>query len=516
MFERDGLRDMMNAAKDKKFDVLIVESLDRISRDQEDMAGIFKRFKFWEVEINCVNEGVATDLHVGIRGIVSSLFLKDLAHKVKRGMTGRAREGKIPTRPPFGYKAVPGKPGEPEIDEAQANTVRRIFREYAEGMSPRAIAAGLTRDKVESPSGGIHWNNQTFTGGGNGRKRGIISNPIYIGELVWNTHRQITNPDTGRKTIRLNDEKEVIKASVPHLRIVDQKLWDAAQRVRADRSVAKFGPERRNKRKVTPRKAHLLSGLLQCEACGGPMFIRGGSAKAGRVACVAASTKRTCTHSKTYDILQLQEFVLKKLRQIMGDEEMLARLEAGWMDRLRQGKRPDPTALHAAQKELNQITVQIDRVVNAITTMDTPVKQLTDKLDQLEQQRAGLAERVRLLEIETNVITLHPTAIRDYKKRMVEFLQNVTGTETDEVQQTAFRMLIDRIIVHVTGKRMPYEVTALARMAADANLTPPTRTSTQVLEDSGIPYVDSANLSNRELAVSTYNVISLGRWKEAA
>ena len=51
MFERDQLRDLMVAAKAGEFDVVVVEGLDRLSRDQADMAGIYKRLKFWDVTI---------------------------------------------------------------------------------------------------------------------------------------------------------------------------------------------------------------------------------------------------------------------------------------------------------------------------------------------------------------------------------------------------------------------------------------------------------------------------------
>lgn len=38
---RDGLTSMMSAARAGEFDVVVVEALDRISRDQEDLAGFF-------------------------------------------------------------------------------------------------------------------------------------------------------------------------------------------------------------------------------------------------------------------------------------------------------------------------------------------------------------------------------------------------------------------------------------------------------------------------------------------
>ena len=46
-----------------------------------------------------------------------------------------------------------GNGGERAINEGQATIVRCIFREYAAGMSPRAIARGPNEDGVPGPSG---------------------------------------------------------------------------------------------------------------------------------------------------------------------------------------------------------------------------------------------------------------------------------------------------------------------------------------------------------------------------
>src|SRR5690606_32564760 len=56
---RDGLMAMMDAARDGQFEVLVVEALDRVSRDQEDLAGIYTRLSFAGVEIRAVHDGVA-------------------------------------------------------------------------------------------------------------------------------------------------------------------------------------------------------------------------------------------------------------------------------------------------------------------------------------------------------------------------------------------------------------------------------------------------------------------------
>jgi DNA invertase Pin-like site-specific DNA recombinase len=48
----------MTAAMNGEFDILICEALDRLSRDQEDIAGLFKRMEFAGVKIFTLSEGV--------------------------------------------------------------------------------------------------------------------------------------------------------------------------------------------------------------------------------------------------------------------------------------------------------------------------------------------------------------------------------------------------------------------------------------------------------------------------
>ena len=71
------------------FDLIYAEALDRISRDQEDVAGFFKRMAFAEVTIITLAEGEISELHVGLKGTMNALFLKDLAQKTRRGLQGR-------------------------------------------------------------------------------------------------------------------------------------------------------------------------------------------------------------------------------------------------------------------------------------------------------------------------------------------------------------------------------------------------------------------------------------------
>jgi site-specific DNA recombinase len=87
---RSGFQALMRDALRGCFDVVLAEALDRFSRDQEDTAGLFKRLTFAGVNIVTLAEGDITHLHVGLKGTMNALFLKDLADKTRRG-TARPR-----------------------------------------------------------------------------------------------------------------------------------------------------------------------------------------------------------------------------------------------------------------------------------------------------------------------------------------------------------------------------------------------------------------------------------------
>jgi DNA invertase Pin-like site-specific DNA recombinase len=520
MFERDGLLTLMQAAKRRSFDAVISESLDRLSRDQEDLAGIFKRLKYSEIKL-ISNEGEATDIHVGIRGIVGSMFLKDLGDKVRRHHSGRAREGKFAGAVTYGYRAIAGKPGEREIDADQAKIVRRIFTEFANGRSARKIAGDLTREGVPSPSGGKHWNHQTFVGGTKGR-RGMIGNRLYVGQLVWNANRTVINPETGAKAQRRGNPDDLIVTSVPHLRIIDERLWDLAHGICDDRSAKIWNDKRRS----TPRrgyKEHLLSGMLFCAACGGYMRIYQSNGRAGsRVACAEAIQKGTCTHRKSYYLAGLEDVVLHGMKQNLTNPQALIEFTRGYHARWAERQKELTSDRDASQKALNRIEVQIDRFVTAIGESDEPVKAMVDRLNKLEAERAALAEKVRLIENEGNIVTLHPAAMDTFARSIEALHLGLSGAGAGDPAlvasyRAAFRNVFERFLVNPTPKRQRYEVTPYARLSAIMGFDPfpKGRSAEEMLAEQGVTMPFSA-IQTTLNSQKQNTVIPLGRWSRAA
>src|SRR5512147_502008 len=206
---RPGIQELMADATRRRFDVILTESLDRLSRDMEDIAGLYKRMRFAGVKIITVSEGEVGELHIGLKGTMGALYLKDLADKTRRGMRGRVEAGKSGGGLCYGYDTVKrftenGEAirGDRTINAAEAEVVRRIFSEFADDKSSRAIAWALNKDGIPGPFCNA-WGPSTIHGNSK-RGNGILNNELYVGRLVWNRQRFIKDPDTGKRVSRLN------------------------------------------------------------------------------------------------------------------------------------------------------------------------------------------------------------------------------------------------------------------------------------------------------------------------
>src|SRR3546814_12703641 len=96
--------------------------------------------------------------------------------------------------------------GERTINEGEAVIVRRIFREFADGKSPRAIARDLNAEGMPGPRGDL-WMDTTIRGPVH-RGPGIIHHELSFGRLVWDRTRHIPDTDTGRRGSRPQPQSE--------------------------------------------------------------------------------------------------------------------------------------------------------------------------------------------------------------------------------------------------------------------------------------------------------------------
>ena len=439
VYGRDGLMEMLEEARSGKFDVILVESLDRLSRDQEDLAGIWKRLTFVGTELRAVHEGTADQVQIGVRGLLGSLYLTDLANKVRRGMDGVVRDGRHAGGRAYGYRPVPGKPGELEIVENEAEIVRRIFEEYVSGSTPREIAHRLNKDGVAPPRG-VRWGASTINGNKT-RHHGILLNELYVGVLVWNRIRMLKDPDTGKRISRPNPREEWKRAEVPQLAIIERKLFDAAQARKEVRG--HDAPQRQRKAK------YLLSGLLKCGCCGGGISVKDRDHGRVRVHCSTRRESGSCENARVFYMDEIERAVLAGLKQHIKAPALLKEFAEAYQrerERLSADKhrrRSDLERKHAETKRL------LDRAWLDYESERLPTEVIGARMRELlATQKEIEAELADVPEVE-KVVGLHPAALRRYEQ-CVEDLEAVFGEgispDTEEAA-AKIRALIIRIVV---------------------------------------------------------------------
>jgi site-specific DNA recombinase len=151
--------------------------------------------------------------------------------------------------------------GDREIVPAEAEVIRRIFRNYAAGLSPKALAKQLNAERCPEPGGAL-WNPSTIHGNP-ARGSGILNNELYVGRLVWNRLRYVKDPDTGKRVSRPNSPSEWVTTAVPELRILDDELWNQvkARQLEMRHVASNGGPKQFNRAR---RPKYLFSGLTKC------------------------------------------------------------------------------------------------------------------------------------------------------------------------------------------------------------------------------------------------------------
>jgi len=190
-------------------------------------------------------------------------------------------------RPPYGYRLGDAGPHPApakaalgvrihrlEPDPITAPVVVRIFEAYVSWKGLFAIADGLTRDAVPSPSAYDRARNSHRSGEGWSKSavRAILTNPRYTGVAVWGRQRRdevlvdVEDVAAGHRTrMRWNEEDAWIRSpELAHKPLIGPELFEAARARRAANGRTAIRKPRR-----TPRP-YLLRGLVRMRALRAP------------------------------------------------------------------------------------------------------------------------------------------------------------------------------------------------------------------------------------------------------
>ena len=439
---RPGIQSLLSAAMNGEFDILLAEALDRLSRDQEDIAGIFKRMEFAGVKIITLSEGEISSLHIGLKGTMNALFLKDLADKTRRGLRGKVENGKSGGGIAYGYKVLKrfnaqgeAIKGDREINKEQSDIIRRIFTSYAhENKSPKAIAAQLNQDGIVCPSGKA-WGQSTINGN---RKRGtgILNNHLYIGELIWNRQRFVKDPSSGKRVARLNPESEWIRTSVPNLRIVPEELWSAAKarQKELDKKGAHLGARK--------RPQYLLSGLLICGECGG------GFSKINRerYGCSAARNKgeNVCANKKTIKRDILEDAVLSALQTHLMRDDLVQIFCDEYARHLNTLRSAQNAAIAKHKTKQSKLSKEKENIIQAIKD-GVPAAMIKDELTRISERQEEL-KTLLIAQSQEPRPFIHPTMANRYREEVRALRTALQKHDSGEASEHV-RRLIEKIVL---------------------------------------------------------------------
>ncbi len=289
--------------------------------------------------------------------------------------------------------------GQRTINAAEAENVRRVFREYLAGKGPLAIVRDFNREGIPGPTG-KQWNASALLGSAK-RRNGMLNNELYRGVIVYNRQRFIKDPDSGKRIARENPECDWLRQEAPHLRIIEQDVWGGVQRRRAEQG----GPHLYQKRR--PKRP--LSGLIYCGACGSRYII----ATHDYLRCSARMNSGTCDCSRTIEMAEIEQRVLGGLRQNLLASDKVA-------DSINQYIRERARLADARRKQRNrteadliEVKRKIDRMLKMVEDGHAEPHVAGPRLNALDAERRQ-HEATLATEPERKVMEVFPNAAERY------------------------------------------------------------------------------------------------------
>ena len=451
-FHRPGFEKMLEDAKAKQFQVIIVKDLSRLGRDHigtgEHIERIFPSLGIRFIAMaegydSMFDEEPSADM-VPIINFFNEFHAKQTSRKTKASKNAMAKAGKfIGSKAPFGYLLDPEDKHHLIIDEEAAGTVRQIFRYACDGLGYKAIARRLRDAGILNPTAYNNIKFPTFHKSEYWRKphdwhessiKTILHNPTYLGKVV-SGRRRVESFKT-KKILTMPEDSWTVIGNT-HEPLIDQAIWDKAHEKLAVR-----------KRCDNQGAQQIFAGLAKCNDCGYALnytYNKGNP----RYQCSLYSTKGKgyCkSHFITYDDLYtavLHDIQRRAKSAAHMDKHLLARLEreaAGLLDKQAVSVERDCKRMETRVDELDAIIgklyedsvlghISSERAGRMMTQFEAEQQELKNKLE--ETQRALIAYQKRHCE-------------------MAAFLEVIAGyQELTELNATILNELISQIRVGV-------------------------------------------------------------------
>lgn len=442
---RPGIKQLLHDVTENKFDLVIVWKLNRISRKLLDILNIVELLNKHNIAFRSLTENFETEtpsgkLQLNIMGAIGEFERETIAENVKMGLLARAREGRWNGGVVLGYDLVElpndGKKRKNtrlEINEKEANTVKRIFELYSQGYGYKAVVNRVNKEGYKTKR------NKQFAVS---TVKEILQNPVYIGKIRYNVRQ-----DWGKKR-RSNINANPILSDGQHEPIIDMQTWNKVQVILKERS---------KKHNKVYDSEFPLTGILKCPVCGAGMTIsrstsrrKDGTKKVLEYySCGNWKNKGTAVcNSNSIRVEVADEYVLNKIMNLINDKVILRKV----VDNINRNK---STKIKPILEELNSLTKEIDKLnikknknielfedgILDKTELSTRVKSINDDIEKLKYREQELRQEVQLAEGEPVPFEL----INDVMKKFKEVFLNMS---TSQQRKQLIHLLVSQITMN--------------------------------------------------------------------
>ena len=377
--ERPGLQSALSEAKAKRFDLLLVYRVDRLSRSVRGLAQILEELDHAGVAFRSATEPFDTAtpggrMFVQMLGVFAEFERATIVERVIAGMERKAATGAWPGGyRPFGYEPDPAS-GFLIVKEEEAPLVQMMFPWYVgERVGSQEIANRLN-ERGHRTKSGKRWNHPAVLT--------VLANRVYVGEIFY---RGSHHP-------------------APHPHLVDTKLFDAAQRILKQR-----GEDVSLRRSNSSE--YLLTGLVFCERCG-KRFV-GASARGNKyeyLYYVCYSRHRYGPDACDQERLpapELEDQILKRLAALLSDHEILQNALDRWVESSRQQRPRLDKELAVIDRKRQKTEQALDRYFAAFeagtlrqSACASRIESLATELDALTGRRTELSAEMQADSIQ--------------------------------------------------------------------------------------------------------------------
>lgn len=178
-------------------DMVITQCISRFARNTLDCLKYIRQLKEKSIAVWFEKESINTmdskgEVLITIMASLAQQESQSLSQNVKLGLQYRYQQGKVQVNHNHFLGYTKDGDGHLVIDPEQAEVVKRIYREYLEGLSMKKIAEGLEQDGILTGAGKAKWYDSTINK--------ILRNEKYMGDALL--QKTVTTDFLTKKRVR--------------------------------------------------------------------------------------------------------------------------------------------------------------------------------------------------------------------------------------------------------------------------------------------------------------------------